>query len=154
MTRFPKLRKVLDSGNVSVSTASPLCRSSPRCDHYDLGESQESTRTIGRIRSRSSLGSFLYRSLLRQGGQQTQSLSQQEYVSRINEMSKDMSQAWKNDQRVKTLKLVIQVERLSIRRAHHSNVSFVELQIARGHERVGVLSEQVLSHHRCPRHVR
>ncbi len=43
------------------------------------------------------------------GGQQTQSLTQQEYVTRINEMSKDMIQAWKSDQRVKTLKIVIQV---------------------------------------------
>ncbi|CAF4503709.1 unnamed protein product, partial [Rotaria magnacalcarata] len=37
-----------------------------------------------------------------EGGQQTQSLTQQEYVNRINEMNKDMGQAWKNDQRVKT----------------------------------------------------
>ncbi|CAM4969975.1 unnamed protein product [Rotaria socialis] len=43
-----------------------------------------------------------------EGGQQTQSLTQQEYVNRINEMNKDMGQAWKNDQRVKTLKIVIQ----------------------------------------------
>ncbi len=43
------------------------------------------------------------------GGQQTQNLTQQEYVIRINEMSKEMIQAWKNDQRVKTLKIVIQV---------------------------------------------
>jgi hypothetical protein len=43
------------------------------------------------------------------GGQQTQNLTQQEYVNRINEMNKEMSQAWKNDQRVKTLKIVIQV---------------------------------------------
>ncbi len=45
------------------------------------------------------------------GGQQTQSLTQQEYINRINEMSKEMSQAWRNDQRVKTLKIVIQVRR-------------------------------------------
>ena len=48
--------------------------------------------------------------MLFQGGQQTQSLTQQEYINRINEMSREMSQAWKSDQRVKTLKIVIQVK--------------------------------------------
>ncbi|CAF3518945.1 unnamed protein product [Adineta steineri] len=43
-----------------------------------------------------------------EGGQQTQSLTQQEYINRINDMSREMSQAWKSDQRVKTLKIVIQ----------------------------------------------
>ena len=51
--------------------------------------------------------------MLFQGGQQTQSLTQQEYINRINEMSREMSQAWKSDQRVKTLKIVIQVKTIA-----------------------------------------
>ncbi len=52
---------------------------------------------------------FLIKYFFFKGGQQTQDLTQQEYINRINEMSKEMSLAWKNDQRVKTLKIVIQV---------------------------------------------
>ena len=36
-------------------------------------------------------------------------LSQQEYVKRIDELHKAMSDAWEGDQRVKTLKIAIQV---------------------------------------------
>lgn len=60
------------------------------------------------------IGSFLI-----QGGQQTQSLTQQEYINRINDMNKEMVQAWKNDQRVKTLKIAIQVYRIRFLRYRH-----------------------------------
>ncbi|CAF1314560.1 unnamed protein product [Didymodactylos carnosus] len=44
-----------------------------------------------------------------EGGQETQSLTQQEYITRINDFNKEMIQSWKVDQRVKALKIVIQV---------------------------------------------
>lgn len=58
------------------------------------------------------------------GGEQTQSLTQQEYINRINEMSREMNQAWKNDQRVKTLKIVIQVNLLAFSSLHLLKFSF------------------------------
>ena len=36
-------------------------------------------------------------------------VTQQEFVQRIEEMSRQMAQAWENEQRVKALKIVIQV---------------------------------------------
>ncbi|CAF0759446.1 unnamed protein product [Adineta ricciae] len=68
----------------------------------DNSKASDMTTTSERIKNRlEQLDAF-------EGGQQTQSLTQQEYINRINEMSRDMSQAWKSDQRVKTLKIAIQ----------------------------------------------
>lgn len=115
MTRVPKLRKVSEkrrrlshrhrlstvlAPDATTTTSERVKNRLEQLDAFEVG-----TRRLPDRSSRC----FLHR----QGGQQTQSLSQQEYVIRISEMSKDMSQAWRNDQRVKTLKLVIQVERLS-----------------------------------------
>ncbi|UJR27431.1 hypothetical protein I4U23_008720 [Adineta vaga] len=72
----------------------------------DNSKVSDMTTTSERIKNRlEQLDAF-------EGGQQTQSLTQQEYINRINELSRDMSQAWKSDQRVKTLKIAIQCSKL------------------------------------------
>ncbi len=75
------------------------------------------------------------------GGQQTQNLTQQEYVIRINEMSKEMIQAWKNDQRVKTLKIVIQVREKKYFLLQFFLLQSLGLQIISRYECVGILSK-------------
>lgn len=78
---------------------------------------EESTIDTSRIIDTTTTASERVKSRLEQldafeGGQQTQSLTQQEYINRINDMNKEMVQAWKNDQRVKTLKIAIQCSKL------------------------------------------
>ena len=76
-----------------------------------------------------------------QGGQQTQSLTQQEYINRINDMNKEMVQAWKNDQRVKTLKIAIQVGGICVSPSFTNALSLSVRQIAGRYECDGILSE-------------
>ena len=93
--------------------------------------------------------------MLFQGGEQTQSLTQQEYITRINEMSREMIQAWKNDQRVKTLKIVIQVNLVfSPSIQSRLPLSSLVLQVINRQKCHGILSEQILFDYRSVGYVR
>ncbi|CAF0825690.1 unnamed protein product [Rotaria sp. Silwood1] len=93
------LNQFITTKKISMTTAMNNTNDDSIIDNIKIADM---TTTSERVKSRlEQLDAF-------EGGQQTQSLTQQEYINRINEMSKDMNQAWKNDQRVKTLKIAIQ----------------------------------------------
>ncbi|CAF0883019.1 unnamed protein product [Rotaria sordida] len=97
------LSQYITTKKISMTTAMNNTNDESIIDNTKMADM---TTTAERVKNRlEQLDAF-------EGGQQTQSLTQQEYVNRINEMSKDMSQAWKNDQRVKTLKIAIQCGKL------------------------------------------
>ncbi|CAF4071631.1 unnamed protein product, partial [Rotaria sp. Silwood2] len=97
------LNQYITTKKISMTTAMNNTNDDSIIDNTKI---TDMTTTSERIKSRlEQLDAF-------EGGQQTQTLTQQEYINRINEMSKDMSQAWKNDQRVKTLKIAIQCSKL------------------------------------------
>ncbi|CAF3677380.1 unnamed protein product [Rotaria sordida] len=97
------LSQYITTKKISMTTAMNNTNDESIIDNTKMADM---TTTAERVKNRlEQLDAF-------EGGQQTQSLTQQEYINRINEMSKDMSQAWKNDQRVKTLKIAIQCGKL------------------------------------------
>uniref|UniRef100_A0A3Q2I028 VPS35 endosomal protein-sorting factor-like n=1 Tax=Equus caballus TaxID=9796 RepID=A0A3Q2I028_HORSE len=61
-------------------------------------------------------------------------LTQQDYVNRIEELNQSLKDAWASDQKVKALKIVIQVM----------------LEASFGHKRYSVLPKQICPHHRHP----
>lgn len=90
-------------------------------------------------------------------------LSQQDYANRIEELNQSLKEAWSSDQKVKALKIVIQVgEQLSrtlsspssLHHQHRPAQCSPVRQAPVRHVRDPVLPQQVCPHHRHPRHVR
>lgn len=124
-------------------------------------------RSLLSLLSRMLVFTSLMLCVCRQGSQrELLNLSQQDYVNRIEELNQSLKEAWASDQKVKALKIVIQVRTAilitnllqrnmftTLFQSMSLHVCVLVLQAAVRHSCDSVLPKQVCPHHRHSGHL-